>query len=83
MVESKSGQPLSPSFGLNIIERPAQRLSRIIAEANYEGPEEFMIKALQIFESALEPGAGGKIIVENKEAGKRLVFDIKNKPFNP
>jgi hypothetical protein len=68
--EEKSGQELH----FNIRESPAQRLRRIIDIAQYKGAAEFIIKALDVFEYAVN--ADGKIIVEDTIQVKRFTFDI-------
>ena len=62
-------------FDLTVKENPARRLRNLIDSAGYDGPAEFIIKVLDVFESAM--GANGKVVVKNERDDKRYVFDVR------
>ena len=63
-----------PVYKITINEGPAVRLASIMEKAQYKEVSEFIIKAIDVFEYAVE--AGGKIVVENERLGKRYVFKV-------
>lgn len=80
------GESQAPSYVIKIKESPALRLSSLMADAGYTEPAEFIIKALDVFEAAFQPGAGGKVIVENPTEGRRgrkYTFDIRHRDERP
>lgn len=70
-----------PEFEVRIIENPARRLQSLIEKAGWKGPEDFVIRALDVWGLALKVG-DGKIMVEDQSFWKRLLGRAKRYTFS-
>lgn len=70
-------QPGELAFDLTIKQNPARRLQAIMEAAGYDNPAEFIVKALDVFECAIE--SGGQVVVEDNRKGKKYIFKLVHK----